>query len=116
MKNTIPIAKYKHPKTQTKKVWIGSYGGHYEALFIFKKKPKKTEELNDGTKYYCIADNQDLVIGSMYMCDFEILYPDFDMNLLKPENIEITKVFPIMFEAVYNKYGDLMDFKYNAEN
>lgn len=116
MKNTLPIAKYKHPKTETRKVWIGSYGGHYEALFIFKKKPKKTEYLNDGTKYYCIVDNSDLVIGSMYLCDFEELYPDFDMNLLKPKHIEIVEVFQIMFEAVYNSYGNLVDFKYNVEN
>lgn len=112
----MPLAKYVHPKTQTKKIWVGSYGGYYEALFFFKKKPKKTEELNDGTKYYCIVDNKDLVIGSMYMGDFEILYPDFDMSLLKSEHIEITKVFQIMFEAVYDDYGDLIDFKYNAEN
>jgi len=38
------------------------------------------------------------------------------MELLKPEHIEITKVFQIMFEAVYDDYGDLVDFKYNAEN
>lgn len=116
MKNIIPIAKYKHPKTQTKKLWVGSYGGHYDALFFFKKKPKKTGELNDSTKYYCIVDNSNLVVGSMYLCDFAELYPDFDMGLLKPEHIEITKVFQIMFEAVYSPYGDLVDYKYNAEN
>lgn len=116
MKTNIPVAKYVHPKTQTKKLWVGSYGGHYEALFFFKKKPKKTGCLNDDTKYYCIIDNKELVVGSMYLCDFEELYPDFDMNLLKPDDIEITNVFPIMFEAVYDSYGDLRDFKYNAEN
>lgn len=120
MKNTIPVAKYKHPKTQTRKVWIGSYGGHYEALFIFKKKPKLTKETYGyewfDEKYYSIVENEDLVIGSMYLCDFEELYPDFDMDLIKPEHIEITKVIPIIFEAVYDKYGNLVDYKYNAEN
>lgn len=116
MKNIIPIAKYVHPKTQIKKLWVGSYGGHYDALFLFKKKPIKTEYLYDGTKYYCIVDNGELIVGSMYLCDFEELYPEFDMNLLEPEHIEITKVFPIMLEAVYDSYGDLRDFKYNAEN
>ncbi|WP_137905520.1 hypothetical protein [Chryseobacterium sp. 2VB] len=116
MKTKIPIAKYIHPKTQIKKVWIGSYGGHYEAIFFFKKKPKKTSELNDGTKYYCIVDNRDLVIGSMFMGDFKELYPDFDMNIIKPKDIEITEVIQIMFEAVYDKYGDLVSYKYNADN
>lgn len=85
-------------------------------MFFFKSKPKKTEELNDGTKYYCIVDNKDLIIGSMYMGDFRELYPDFDYNLLKPNHIEITEVIQIMFEAIYDEWGCLVDYKYNAEN
>lgn len=120
MKNTLPTAKYRHPKTKTKKLWVGSYGGHYEALFFFKKKPKLTKDTYGydwfDEKYYCIVENKDLVAGSMYLGDFEILYPDFDISLLKPEHIEITKVIQIMFEAVYDDYGNLVDFSYNAEN
>ncbi|MDV3603804.1 hypothetical protein CMU86_11615 [Elizabethkingia anophelis] len=116
MKAGIPVAKYVHPKTEIKKVWIGSYGGHYEAVFFFKKKPKKTGEMNDGTKYYCTVDNRDLVIGSMYMNDFKEVYPDFDTSIIKPKSIEITEVIQILLEAVYDQHGDLVSHKYNAEN
>lgn len=120
MENTLPLAKYKQPKTKIKKVWIGSYGGHYEAIFIFKRKPKLTNDTYGyewfDEKYYCIVENKDLVIGSMYMCDFQELYPDFDFNLIKPDHIEITKVIHIELEAVFDKYGDLVTYQYNAEN
>ena len=109
-------AIFKYAKTEIRTVYVGTYGGHYEAMFFFKSKPKKVDEMNDGTKYYCTVTNEDLVIGSMYRGDFEELYPDFDYSKIAPDNIEITRVFKIESEAVYDKYGGLVTFNYSAEN
>lgn len=39
MATTTLIAKYNPPKLSYKNVWAGIYGGHYDAIVFFKKKP-----------------------------------------------------------------------------
>jgi hypothetical protein len=40
-------AKLTLPELQTKKVWVGLYGGHYDVIVFFKEKPTPFE---DSTK------------------------------------------------------------------
>lgn len=81
-----------------KTVWIGAYGGHFDALIFFNKKPRKTA--------YTSIDNE--TCGGMYLCDFQKLYPDCDISeLLNPDNhnrpyeIEVSNFIKVKLQAVW---------------
>jgi hypothetical protein len=118
------IARYKHPKTKFKRVWVGMYGGHYDIIVFFKRKPKKSKEdykLIDCIKgkYYDCYDNKDLIVGDMSLCDFEVLYPEVDLSPYldngRPKEIEITEVFQIKLEAVWDKYNTIEEYKMHID-
>ena len=53
-------AKYTHPPMETKTVWAGLYGGHYDIIVFFKEKPTPSEDehnIIDGEWYDC-SDNR----------------------------------------------------------
>jgi hypothetical protein len=108
-------AKLVLPKLETRKVWAGMYGGHYSVIVFFKEKPKLSKKpfhlsnIING-KYYDLYDNKALTIGAMWLPDFERLYPN--ANVGKPTNIEITKVFQLELEGVYNEFGRLTTLVY----
>ena len=106
------IAKYKHPQTEIRKVWVGAYGGHFDALIFFKDEPKITD--------YTSIDNK--TVGGMYLCDFRELYPDADISeILNPENnnrpydIEVRKTIPIEIEAFFDKDGIMISYDFHAQ-
>jgi hypothetical protein len=33
----------KLPRLRTRKVWLGAYGGHYDAVVVFHARPRKTK-------------------------------------------------------------------------
>jgi hypothetical protein len=105
-------AKLKLPKTKTKIVWAGLYGGHYDQIVFFKKKPVKSKDPHnhiDGDWYDC-TDNKELIVGDMTLSDFQELYPKVNLKpylseIGRPKGIEIPEVFKINIEAFWDKYG-----------
>lgn len=107
------IAKYKHPKMQYKTIWIGAYGGHFDALIFFEKKPKITK--------YTSIDNK--TVGGMYLCDFQRLYPDCDISELldpynnnRPYEIEVSNFIKVKIQAVWEEDMSIIEsFDFHAQ-
>jgi hypothetical protein len=93
----------KLPTLRTRTVWAGMYGGHYTGIVFFSKKPKLSNETTTMTqeRYYCVNENIELTVGSMWLPDFEELFPDADIEQYRPTSTEITKVFKIKLTAVW---------------
>lgn len=111
------IAKYKHPKLTTRKVWAGLYGGHYDVIVFFKEKPKMVE----GESYINPAENHDLIIGDMYLNDFYLVFPNADISKYtqdengRPKEIEIPEVFEMKLTSYFDKDGDLGNIRFEAD-
>jgi len=117
-KNKIIEANFVLPKSTKKIVWAGTYGGHYNCIVFFKSKPVLSKEhyhlsnIIDG-KYYDTYENKNLIIGCMWLEQFQELYPK--TNIGNPEAIEIINVFQIKLEGFFDKYGRLVSFEFNAD-
>ena len=119
-------AKLTLPKLETKKVWFGLYGGHYDVIVFFKEKPVKNDE-----GYYCIHDNgggqNSKAIGAMSLPDFYLLYPTADLREHtqqrdskdtlggRPMDIEIYDVFEMEITTAFNQWGDIYSFHANED-
>jgi hypothetical protein len=115
-KNKIIEANIVLPKTQKKVVWAGLYGGHYSCIVFFKSKPVKSLGDRAGNiEYYDLYDNKAIIAGAMWLEAFEILYPN--VNVGKPEWINILNVFQIKLEGTFDKDGCLSKgvFEYHAD-
>ena len=115
-------AKLCPPKTSIKKVWAGIYGGHYDCIVFFKKKPKLSKEAYGyewfDEKYIDMVENKDLTCGAMWYADFETLYPEAAIQIrpiFENRRIEIVEVFQIGLEAVWDKYNELERFEFRAD-
>lgn len=102
-------AKIKFPKLSTKTVWAGVYGGHYDQIVFFSKKPVKSKDYN--VNLYDCYDNKEIIIGDMGLGEFKELYPGADLSAFldqsgKPKDIEVVEVFQIRLEAMYDEYGN----------
>lgn len=110
------VAKYKHPKMATKKVWVGMYGGHGDVIVFFTKKPKK----NQYGEYSVIApENKAVYFASMWLCEFLEVYPNVDLSQYlengRPKDIEITEVFQMKIEVSIDDWGQGRTIDYNAD-
>jgi len=111
------------PELQTKKLWAGIYGGHYDVIVFFKAKPEVSKEVHnhiDGGKWYDCFDNKDLIVGSMALDDFYTLFPDADISEYTQENgrpmaIEIPEVFEIELTSVFDEHGDMEQFNFDLD-
>lgn len=112
-KTEAKIALYKHPKMTFKTVWIGAYGGHFNALIFFAKKPKVTA--------YTSIDNK--TVGGMYLEDFQQLYPNCDISELldpnndnKPYEIEVSNFIKVKLQAAWEYDGTRIEsFDFHAQ-
>lgn len=117
---TTKTAVYKQPKLTFKTVWAGIYGGHYDAIVFFKKKPKlskgKENFLTHELKYYDMVDNKHLTCGAMWLGDFEELYPTVDIKeYYESRETEIVQVFKLKLQAAWDKYGELNTINLRAD-
>lgn len=112
------------PVLQTKTVWAGMYGGHYDVIVFFSKKPKKFS-LRELKKHYFIKDgnfpngyydclhNDDLIIGDMNLSDFlDLFNVDLSQYLEngRPKDTEIIEVFRLELTTVFDEHGQLPYF------
>lgn len=114
------------PKTKKIKAWAGMYGGHYDVIVFFKKKPPLSKEpyynpnIIDG-KYYDLIEARDLgiIIGSLCLPDFKEHYPDADITPYleneRPKGIEIVEVFQIEIEGALDEWGHFRSLVFNVD-
>jgi hypothetical protein len=120
-------ASLKMPKISTKNIWFGIYGGHYDCITFFDRKPKKSKEdynLIDVIKgkYYDLLENKQKIVGTMYLSEFEELYPDFDLSFhlvegnggMRPKAIEIIEVFQLKLQAYWDE-GKMRTINFDCE-
>jgi hypothetical protein len=116
-------ATIKLPELQTKKLWAGMYGGHYDVIVFFKEKPTKTSKdehnIIDFDWVECI-ENKDIIVGSMCLGQFYEIFPDADISEHtrednRPMEIEIPEVFEIEITTVYDEWGHMVTFKFNED-
>ena len=90
------------PPMKTKTVWCGLYGGHYDVIIFFSKKPVLSQDIHRfaGVKYYDAYDNKKFIVGSMSLPEFIELYPD--CKHLKPTEIDIVEVFKIQLTTMWD--------------
>ena len=118
MTNNPIIAKLKMPTLQTKKVWYGLYGGHYSCIVFFSEKPKISDEpyylphIIDGY-FYDLLDNEYVIIGCMWLEQFNELYPEAVVGL--PTHIHITEVFEMELECFFNDNGRITSYDFHAD-
>jgi hypothetical protein len=111
-------AKLKLPVLKTKTVWYGLYGGHYNCIVFFKTKPIKSDEpyylpdVIDG-KYYDLLDNKDLIIGCMWLNDFNVLFPGAKVG--KPKGIEVLQVHQMELTTMLDEDDKMYTLNFRAD-
>ncbi len=98
-------ASIRFPATPTKrKVWIGSYGGHFNIIVVFMKKPKKAGKDAYNPGEYCELINKDIIAGKF---DQESFNEWFGTDITATE-IDIMKVEQYEMTAVWDEYGQIV--------
>lgn len=64
-----------------KKVWVGYYYNHYNALVVFHTKPVKNKE-----GIYDTHDNRKCIAGTLFLEDFIELFPMADISSIVDKN------------------------------
>ena len=111
-----------NPKIKTQKVWAGLYGGHYDVIVFFKKKPKPSNEEHNIVKpvWYDLMEQDKIIIGNMDLFTFRYLFPDTDLTPYtqkngRPKDIEIPEVFEIELMAPFDDYGEMVNINTNLD-
>ncbi len=102
--NDMESAKLTLPRMKTKTVWCGTYGGHYNQIVFFSKKPvASTEEHNhiSGVWYDCL-DNKEIIVGDMGYEEFMELYPT--ANIPYPTDIEVVVLTQIKITTIWEEW------------
>ena len=112
--NTI-TAVFNIPKMKTKKVWIGGYGGHYEAIVIFNKKPvySKAEHNHIKGKWIDLLDNKENIAGCLSPCEFKKWFGVDVSKCIKA--IEPTELIEINITACFDKYNKLENCSFDLD-
>lgn len=96
---------------ETKKCWVGSYGGHFSIVVVFNKKPVKTEADKWDEGEYCILKNQKIIAG-VFGCEE---FNDWFGTNIKPDDINITSVEEYEITAMWDVYGKIIGLDTNAD-
>lgn len=107
MRTAIQKATIVFPKLTTHKYWVGVYGGHYDIIVLFHKRPLNFEidgVLNHTTEKY--VSNIDLLLeqeagniaADLSLGDFKILFPAIDLS-----SILNKRGYPNAIEIPYNE-------------
>lgn len=131
MSKTIQRATFNPPKLTRKRVWIGAYGGHYDILVMFAKKP--THYRPDSVKHNMKASPDQLVVelldeskagnivGDMGLCDFIEWFPGLDLSAIltngRPRAIEIVKGDLLQVELMLplDEYGRALSIDMHSD-
>lgn len=117
----IQSAKFTLPKMTTKRVFIGAYGGHYDAVVIFGEKPRPSADTHNIIKreWYDCLDNKESIIGCVELCEFERLFPGIDLAPIlhrgRPREIEVTDIMEARLTACFDDYGKMSSFYFDLD-
>jgi hypothetical protein len=112
------VANLKLPPITSREVWIGSYGGHYDAIVIFHTKPIKSKDgWNSVTQRSCsmvdLLANKKCIAACMWCCDFEELYPS--AKIPAPKEIEVTTLYKRIIEGFWTDDDRLLFPTFDAD-
>ena len=88
----------------TRKCWIGSYGGHFDIVIVFNKKPQigPKEEWDDGT--YSSYRNKKILAGT-FDCDS---FNEWFGTDIKPTETNCISVEEYELTACWDEYGRII--------
>lgn len=121
-------AKFTPPKMKTIKLWAGLYGGHYDVIVFFHKKPTnrmddKGDTRSKGEYVDCLAEHEaSNIYGDMGTGNFEIWFPDVDLSPYTQENgrpkdteVPYKDLFRIELTLPVDEYGDAEPFTMKSD-
>ena len=94
------------------------YGGHYSCIVFFNEYPKMSDEpyylrdIIDG-HYFDLLDNEKIIVGCMWLEEFNELYPDAMVGL--PKDIQVTEVFEMELEGYFDEDGKMTSHEFHAD-
>lgn len=117
-------------KLKKKKVWAGVYGGHYDIIVFFSKKPKRISRkalqklyyIAEGRwpkGYYDCMSNESLIIGDMGLPLFQKMFGvdlSEHLNNGRPKDTEIIELFQIELTAPFDENGNMLHFHIDWAN
>lgn len=96
MKPKLQRAAFQPTALTWRKVWLGVYGGHYDIIVMFWKRPTFGDEQQDGSKVIDLLSEYDAgnVAADMSLADFIERFPGIDLSSItqpngRPRAIEI---------------------------
>lgn len=98
-------------KTTTRKCWIGSYGGHFDIIVVFNKKPTKGKKGQWNEGQYDSLTNKDIIAGTF---DCESFNEWFGTNI-QPDATEIKEVEQYEVTAIWDEYNQIVGLITNAD-
>jgi hypothetical protein len=100
------------PGTPTaRKCWIGSYGGHFDVVVVFNKKPAKGKRSEWDKGEISTLRNKDIVAGSFDKDQFN----EWFGTDIQPTDTEIRKVEPYMLTSLWDEYGQIIGLSTNYD-
>lgn len=108
------------PGMKTKRLWVGAYGGHYDIVIFFMKKP--TTRI-DETRFIDLLKEKENIVASMDTGDFDswfggigALSTIFQKNgRPKDTEIEIDNLIQLEITAPFDRHGRLIGFEPRAD-
>ncbi len=121
-------ATFNPPKLKTVKLWAGLYGGHYDMIVFFKKKPKNRMDMqgdarSNGDFVDCLAEQTDEnIFGDMGMGNFEDWFTEVDLTPFtqangRPRETEVpySDLFQIQLTVPVDEYGQPEPFNMKVD-
>lgn len=84
-------------KLKTKRCWVGCYGGHFDVVVVFSKKPKKAKEGEYNEGEYCRRLNKEIEVGVFDKWEFNQWFG----TDIQPDNTRLEKVELYHLTAVW---------------
>lgn len=110
------------PKLSTRKVWVGAYGGHYDVITIYRKKPRLIWLAFEDERSYSdehligtfSTDTWDRWFGGIeILVEKGILDPE---NYNRPFDTQVRKVAPLWITAPFDEHGYLDGYVTEADH
>lgn len=97
-----PVLKMKLPKLKKKRVWIGAYGGHFDIVVVFQKRPIKLPDDTLESRFRFVAQSSD----EPARIDREEFEAWFGVDI-EPTATEVDSVREYDLTGVFDRFGQL---------
>lgn len=89
-------------KTTKRKCWIGSYGGHFNVVVVFNKKPVKAKKGTWNEGEYETTENN---VAGTFDCDS---FNEWFGTDIKPNDTRITTIEQYEVTAIWDEYNQIV--------